>query len=345
MAQQRSINGLIPLINLLETHGHDPLPLLKKHDICLDTMMGNALIELEVELDMVADVLQRLDDPLLGLKVGSQINFTSYGAQALLIMTAPNILEACRMAVQFQSLSLLISHATLIVEKDWVEIRHTLPDCKIDIKNFIADRDLIGSYIFIKELLSAPKRRLLSSGTARPQPTDLQLIRYKQYVDFSPEFDQPYNWFRFPLAISREKMTHANPLVHKVHLIHAYELMRNLFPGKDDILAQIKQIIAGYDKSFPSLPHVAKTLGSSERTLRRKLQDLGMSYREILDDHKKKRALDMLALQGMNITALTQSLGYTESTSFLRAFKRWTGKTPKQYMKILTKNSNKVVIK
>ncbi len=325
MSLKRSIIGLIPLINLLENHGHNPEPLLEKHQISLDTMVGSALIDAEVELAIVADVVALLDQPLLGLEVGGKINFTSYGMLAMLIMTAPSLLDACRITVQFQSLSLLFSRLALHVEKDWIELRYTLPECSGDIKNFIADRDLVGVHVLIKDILSAPEVAQINCGTARTKPKGLQLKRYLQTVDFTPEFDQPYNWFRIPMAIA----------VHKVYLIQAYEQMGKFSPDKDDTIAQVRQVVAGYDSNFPTLPEIAKTLGHSDRTLRRKLNDAGISYRDILDEHKKKRALDMLAQKDMTISALTESLGYTESTSFLRAFKRWTGKTPKQYIKEL----------
>jgi|GEM_PF-1146143 len=333
MAAKRSILGLIPLITLMERHGQDPLPLLQKHNIALDNMMGNAVIEPEVELEIIGDILARLDKPLLGIEVGKQINFTSYGALAMLIMTSATLLEACRLSVQFQSLSLLYSHSTLHMEQDYLEIRLTLPRCKPEIKSFIADRDLMGSYVFISEILSDTDKALLSCGTCRPKPTGAQLKTYRQYIDFNPQFDQAYNWFRMPYSMIRHVLPHSNPLVHKIHLVQAYEAMRNLFPDHDDIVTQVKRIISGYDTHFPALPEIAKSLGKSERTLGRKLSEAGVSYREILDELKKKRALDMLALQDMSVGALTLALDYTEPASFLRAFKRWTGLTPKQYLK------------
>ncbi|MEH6344839.1 MAG: AraC family transcriptional regulator ligand-binding domain-containing protein [Bermanella sp.] len=333
MSQKRSIIGLIPLINLFESRGHDPVPLLDKHDISLDTMVGSAVIESQVELEIAADIMERLNEPLLGLEVGRQINFTSYGTLAMLMMTAPTIIDMCRIGVQFQSLSLLFSHATLHQEKDWVEIRYTLPECKNEIRDFIADRDFLGAYVFIREILSAPKAMLLANGVARPKPKGAQLKKYSQILGFNPEFDQPYNWFRIPINIVRQKIKHANPLVHKHYLLQAYEQMGEFSPDKDDAVAQVRQVVAGYESHFPTLPEIAKTLGKSDRTLRRKLKDSGVSYREILDDHKKKRALDMLKHKNMSISSLTESLGYTEAASFLRAFKRWTGQTPKQYIR------------
>ncbi len=293
------------------------------------------MVEAQVELDIVADVVARLNEPLLGLEVGRKINFTSYGTLAMLMMTASNLLEACRVGEQFQSLTLLFSHFKLHVEKDWIELRYTLPECKAEIKNFIADRDLLGVYVFIQEILSAHEVMLLAAGTARSKPKGAQFKKYYQTVGLKPEFDQPYNWFRIPIAIAKQELKHANPLVHKVYLIQAYEQIGKLVPDKDDTVAQVHQVVAGYENNFPALSDIARTLGVSDRSLRRKLKDSGVSYRKILDDHKKKRALDMLAQKEMSISSLTESLGYSEAASFLRAFKRWTGKTPKQYMKAL----------
>ncbi len=80
-------------------------------------------------------------------------------------------------------------------------------------------------------------------------------------------------------------------------------------------------------------PEVAKMFGVSERTMRRKLDEANTSYRELIDEHKKNRALDMLSSSVISVNELAESLGYAESASFLRAFKRWTGSTPKQYVK------------
>jgi len=333
MEKKRSIIGLIPLINLMASHGKDAMPVLNKHHIDLDNMMGSAVIDQAVELEIIEDILGQLDQPLPGIEVGSQISFTSYGTFALLLMTAPTLMEACRLSIQFQSLSLLYSQTTLHMDKDWIEVRFIQPNCKPEIKSFIADRDLMGSYVFINEILSEPQKHLLGCGTCRPKPQGEQLKTYRKHIVLDPQFDQAYDWFRFPYSVASAPLAHANPLVHKIYLMQAYEMLRALSPEQDNVVSQVKRILSGYDSQFPGLLDIAKTLGHSERTLRRRLKEAGESYRDILDAHKKKRALDMLALKDINIDTLTQALGYTEPASFLRAFKRWTGLTPKQYSK------------
>jgi len=331
--RQHSITGLIPLINALEAQGQDPAALFEKRGLSLDAMIGSAVIDQKLELEIASDAINLLDDPMLGIKEGRQITFASYGPLAMLVMTAPTLLDACRVGEQFQALSLLFSHMTVHINKDWTELRYTLPKTTARLKHFIADRELIGIYMFLQEVLENPLDVPILSGTARPKPANIHINTYRQYLGFEPLFDQPYNWFRLPSSVVKQKLKHSNVLVHKVYRIQAYELMRKFFPDADDIEAQLKQVIAGYESHYPTAREIAKMFGVSESTLSRKLNNSQTSYRKILDGHKKNRALDMLSRKDIPVSELADSLGYAESASFLRAFKRWTGSTPKQYVK------------
>ena len=190
--KKQSILGLIPMLNVLESAGVNPEKVLRKHGISLDNMSGAALIDLNVELDIVRDALAISNEPLLGLKAGRQVTFTSYGTFAMLAMSAPNFLETLKVSAQFQSLSLLISHMTLHIEPDWVELRYILPDVPQELRNFIADRDLMGTYIFMREFMTDPGFYLLGAGTARPKPTGAQWREYREHIDIDMQFDQAY---------------------------------------------------------------------------------------------------------------------------------------------------------
>ncbi len=336
MPRQRkhSILSLIPLFEVMSARGVDPEPLLNKHHIDLSSMSGTALIDAKVEERIMLDALELLDDPCLGIKVGSQSTFASFGTFALLVMTAPNFKEAVNEAVQFQALSLLLMTYSLHFEKDYFELRYTLPDADPSLLPFIADRDFAGSFMFMKELIDNPRRYLLASGVARPKPDRELRALYRQIAEIDIEFDQPYSWFRLPASLLGKRLKHANVLAHKLYRVQAQELLRRFFPGSDDTLSQVRQLIAGYDQHFPTAADVAKHLGLSERTLRRKLDSAGRSYRELLDEHRRKRALNMLMTEDLPISQIAEALGYAESASFVRAFKRWTGLSPKHYAKL-----------
>ncbi|MBX3230632.1 MAG: AraC family transcriptional regulator [Labilithrix sp.] len=81
----------------------------------------------------------------------------------------------------------------------------------------------------------------------------------------------------------------------------------------------------------PRLPDVAKRLGVSERTLHRRLEGESTNFASLVDEARRERALLLIADPALSASELAFLLGYSEPAAFFRAFKRWTGETPKSY--------------
>ena len=114
---------------------------------------------------------------------------------------------------------------------------------------------------------------------------------------------------------------------------HAEELLAK-FPPRDSLVEQVRSIIATeFRGGDPSLEHVAVQLGLTPRTLQRKLQELGTSHNELLEQMRRQLAMRYLREREMAICEVAYLLGFSESSSFHRAFKRWTGLTPKEFRK------------
>lgn len=330
--KKHSILGLLPLFKVVEEYGVDPEKLLAKRGWSIDGMTGAAIIDQDFELQIVADALEQTDDPLLGLKVGAEVSFTAYGIYAMLLMTAPTLAEATKVSVQFQALSLLFSQMTLKQDGDYIEVCYFAPEAKPDLRRFIADRDMMGAFVFLQEMATEEEQRLIQMGTTRERPSEKDCRVFRKYFGKDITFGCSYSYFRIPHHMLSRRQKHGNELAHKLYKIQAFEMLNQFYPDVEDTVARIKQVISGYDSSYPSLPEMAKMFGCSERTLRRKLDEADTSYRDLLDEHKKARALDMLSAKDVSVNELSNALGYTEAASFLRAFKRWTGTTPKQYV-------------
>ena len=69
----------------------------------------------------------------------------------------------------------------------------------------------------------------------------------------------------------------------------------------------------------------------SVRTLQAKLGDNGLSFSDILEEQRVALAQSYLKQANLALDDVAANLGYSEQSSFGRAFKRWTGVTPKQY--------------
>ena len=81
----------------------------------------------------------------------------------------------------------------------------------------------------------------------------------------------------------------------------------------------------------PMLPHVAKRLGMAGRTVQRKLKEEGTSYADLLNETRSSVAQVYLKERDLSLAEVGHLLGFSEQSSFSRAFKRWTGSTPRQY--------------
>lgn len=86
--------------------------------------------------------------------------------------------------------------------------------------------------------------------------------------------------------------------------------------------------------SAPSINKVAKELNTSTATLRRHLSVSGCSYKQLKDNVRRERAIFLLS-QNKAVEEVAAATGFAETTSFFRAFKRWTGSTPKAYVPVV----------
>ena len=85
------------------------------------------------------------------------------------------------------------------------------------------------------------------------------------------------------------------------------------------------------------ITRVADAFGVTERTLRRHLNAAGLSYSELVDETRYKRALELLKDSSLSITELALSLGYRYPENFTRAFRKRVGVSPNDYRKMTTK--------
>jgi AraC-like DNA-binding protein len=77
---------------------------------------------------------------------------------------------------------------------------------------------------------------------------------------------------------------------------------------------------------------VAAELGVHPRTLRRQLADDGTSYRALLNEARSTLAVDLLCNVGLTVEQVSRRLGYTDTSTFCHAFKRWHGTSPTTYL-------------
>lgn len=89
-------------------------------------------------------------------------------------------------------------------------------------------------------------------------------------------------------------------------------------------------------KSPLSLENIAKQLGISIATLKRKLASHNTSYQQLLDHYRQQQAIFHLVQQGFSSEKVADELNFSDTTNFRRSFKRWTGLTPSELKQTLS---------
>ena len=94
-------------------------------------------------------------------------------------------------------------------------------------------------------------------------------------------------------------------------------------------LDQVHQLIAeALQQGLPTLGQIARRMAVSERTLRRRLEEQGTTFRAVLDETRARISRSYVSDRRLPLSEVAFLLGFSEPSAFHRAFKRWTGSTP-----------------
>jgi AraC-like DNA-binding protein len=143
------------------------------------------------------------------------------------------------------------------------------------------------------------------------------------------EFSAPVDEVAFPRSVADARILSADPYLNTLLLDYCEDALSHRRRA-GTFRASVENAIA------PLLPHgkasveaVARQLGVSPRTLARRLGEEGTTFSDALEGLRNDLAARYLAEKEFGIAQIAWLLGYQETSAFSRAFKRWTGKAPR----------------
>lgn len=162
-----------------------------------------------------------------------------------------------------------------------------------------------------------------------PRPADWH--EHSKVFDAPVYFEQPCNSLLIPKTGLSRPMPEHDPVL----LLVMQDSLRQLsLAGRtepdivDDARAQIRQrLILGE----PVLEDIAEQMGMTSWSLQRRLREQGLSFSTLVDSLRRELAIYYLRQQQLPISELAPLLGYSETSAFSRAFRRWFGVSPRQW--------------
>lgn len=175
---------------------------------------------------------------------------------------------------------------------------------------------------------SACRSSAPASAAHRPPPADP--APYVRELGLCPAFGQADNRVVFERRFLDLPLPGANPEVARA----CEEQCRALLARRQvrgGLAGRIRDRLLRTPGHLPDMQTLAMELHLTVRTLRRRLDDEGSSYRLLLDEVRQALAEELLATGAIRLEEIAERLGYGEVSNFIHAFRRWKGMTPRQY--------------
>ncbi len=268
-------------------------------------------------------------DPSLGYEMGLRTPVTSHGFLGYGVMSCANLEEAIKLAQRFVRLRTVLMSFKLEIEGDFAIV--------VASSNYPVG--LLRQFIFESLLLSLTRAGSFITGNSInageihfdfAEPVYYQSVKHKLPPIF---FNKEANQLRFPKAFLSQPLIMADPVAAKL-AAEQCERELALMESSTDIPAQVRAMLSHQQGYYPQLEQVADRLFMSSRTLKRRLQQTGLGFQQLLDEARKRDAIKLLQNTSLTVEQIALRLGYTDPANFSRAFKKWTGEPPSQYRTI-----------
>lgn len=180
--------------------------------------------------------------------------------------------------------------------------------------------------------------RLLTQMALAPQEVCFAHAAPPDIAPFEVFFGAPVRFAQRSTHMRFSAQQVAAPLPRADPQLGAFlrELAAAALPGEgraeEGLVDQVRREIGeALRTGLPTLEQLAGRLATSERTLRRRLGEHGWSFRALLDATRMDLARSYVGERGMPLAEVAFLLGFSEPSAFHRAFKRWTGVTPRAF--------------
>lgn len=326
--RQMRIANLAGFAPLVRSRGGDPISILERHDIDPHVIRDpDHYVDCKSVVDLFEYCGTSLNDTLFGLHLARTQNPDVFGCVAALCRAAATVRESVTSFIDY----IPVVHAPdtileLVEGEDNAEIRWSVG----------TDLGSNTQANYQAVLLNLKLLQLVGGQSFRPSYVNLAVeARQKDVAELESRLGCQFNRTKsenaiaFPVGMLDQPVSSSNKLLFR--LLGGY-LEQVKAATRTSIADRVQDYIRGSVSSGnSSIERCARKLGISVRTLQAHLGEAGLNFSDILEKQRIDMARAYLEQGHMSLDTIAAKLGYAEQSSFGRAFKRWTGLTPKLY--------------
>ncbi|HEY7220244.1 MAG TPA: AraC family transcriptional regulator [Candidatus Binatia bacterium] len=314
------------LLDALRTAGADPEEFIRQ--VGLDnTVLHNAdgFLPCSAYGRALEEAARLTSDACFGLHFGERSNPKKIGPLAYAVLNSPTIAAAFETAGRYLHVHNEAAQVAFSVEGELAYLRYTLAN--LDLK----EPRQFNEYSMAVGLNTL---RIMAGSHWTPREVHFAHKKPEQTAEHARIFKSPvlFNCTDNALVMESEfchqPVPAADPNLFRIMRRYLDDVLSRA-PREDELLASIRKTIAEVMRDgSPDIARVAKRSALSPRTLQRRLRNCGVEFKALVDDTRRRFALEYLKDSENTLTEIAFLLGYSEVSAFSRAFKRWTGITP-----------------
>ena len=266
----------------------------------------------------------------LGIRVGASYHVGSFGIFGFACLTSSTLGDAVRFAARYYELSYGFCLPTVTVDGPVAALRLDLPHLTGPVAEFLVRRDLSAIAQVMAESLGSPVpfTAIDFAGPVPESGDDAALAAF----GVTPGYGSPVTVASWPAELLGHRLPQAsdNSVAMCRQQCHTLLERRGQRTG---VALRVREHLSSIDGAPHTIAGAARRLAMSERTLRRRLAEENTTFRDLADEVHRMLAEELLATGALSVEDIALRLGYAEATSFIAAFKRWTGTTPARHQR------------
>lgn len=282
-----------------------------------------------VMIQLLVAAVERLQDPLLGLRAGERIEPGDFETLEFACRSSATLRESIHTAGRYMYLMHGAQDSRLLEDGELAQWELRVND---DVEQPPAANDFaLATACWLSRRHTGERNVLREVHFVHKTPTDAG--EYARVFDGAAiKLGMPHNALVFTRAHLDAPLSLAHPGLKAAYEMHASELLERLrraetMEGRVRRLI-VEQLAAGE----LDMPMVARRLSMSVATLRRRLDEEGTSHSQILDEVRHELAKRYLVERRLAISEVAFLLGFAHVTAFYKAFRRWShGGTPAEF--------------
>lgn len=266
-------------------------------------------------------------DPHIGLHLGPHMPVFKGQVLEYLFLSSPTFGEGLKRALNYQRLLSDAANAELRDHGERIFLKQMLWSRKLAHLNECASVGIIRFFSFVTD------------GAFVPLEVHFSHARHADQQEYERVFGCPVLFERQDVGIFFDAAVMSLPSAHhEPELLHLHERLASEQVArleKQDLVYQVSRLVAELlESGHANLEEVAARLGIKPRQLRTRLADAGTNFNQLVAEYRCKLAKRLLAGTDENIDEIVYLTGFSEPSTFYRAFKRWVGMTPIEYRKL-----------